>query len=123
MNPKLRQQRSVFLLFLGACFVALIVALPIVTAQTQGQVKKQETQTQQAIQEQSAQKQSAAAGASAEHPDFDQADRNKDGFVDKSEAGVIPGLSANFERADRSRDGKLDREEFAKGLQILQVRR
>ena len=71
----------------------------------------------------SREKQSAAAGASAEHPDFDQADRNKDGFVDKSEAGVIPGLSANFERADRSRDGKLDREEFAKGLQILQVRR
>ena len=113
MNPKLRQQRSVFLLFLGACFVAIIAALPIVTAQTQIQAqKKQETQ-----------KQSAAAGASAEHPDFDQADRNKDGFVDKSEAGVIPGLSANFERADRSRDGRLDREEFAKGLQILQVRR
>jgi len=35
----------------------------------------------------------------------------------------VPGLSANFERADRSRDGKLDREEFAKGLEILQVRR
>jgi EF hand len=117
MNPKLRQQRSVFLLFLGACFVALMAALPIVTAQTQQAQKKQE------MQQQSAEKQSAAAGASAEHPDFDQADRNKDGFVDKSESGVIPGLSANFERADRSRDGKLDREEFAKGLQILQVRR
>ena len=116
MNPKLRQQRSVFLLFLGACFVALMAALPIVTAQTQ-------IQKQQEMQKQSAEKQSAAAGASAEHPDFDQADRNKDGFVDKSEAGVVPGLSANFERADRSRDGKLDREEFAKGLQILQVRR
>ena len=115
MNPKLRQQRSVFLLFLGACFVALMAALPIVTAQTQVQAqKKQEAQKQQ---------QSAAAGASAEHADFEQADRNKDGFVDKSEAGVIPGLSANFERADRSRDGKLDREEFAQGLQILQVRR
>ena len=114
MNPKLRQQRSVFLLFLGACFVALMAALPIVTAQTQVLAqKKQEMQKQQ----------SAASGASAEHPEFDQADRNKDGFVDKSEAGVIPGLSANFERADRSRDGKLDREEFAKGLQILQVRR
>ena len=118
MNPKLRQQRSVFLLFLGACFVALIAALPIVTAQTQIQAQKK-----QELQKQEMQKQSAAAGASAEHPDFDQADRNKDGFVDKSEAGVVPGLSANFERADRSRDGKLDREEFAKGLQILQVRR
>ena len=38
--------------------------------------------------------------------------------MDKSEAGVVPGLSANFERADRNRDGKLDRAEFDKGLQI-----
>ena len=114
MNPRLRQQRSVFLLFLGACFVALMAALPIVAAQTQP--KKAE-----------AAKPSAAAGATAsaptDNPSFEQADRNKDGFVDKSEAGVVPGLSANFERADRSRDGKLDPEEFAKGLEILQVRR
>jgi Ca2+-binding EF-hand superfamily protein len=43
--------------------------------------------------------------------------------VDKSEAGVVPGLSANFERADRDKDGRLDRGEFAEGLRILQVRR
>lgn len=121
MNPKLRQQRSVFLLFLGACFVALMAALPIVTAQ---QIQKQQPRKEAAAQSAA---QSASGGASAalpvEGPGFEQADRNKDGFVDKSEAGVVPGLSANFERADRSRDGKLDREEFAKGLQILQVRR
>jgi hypothetical protein len=116
MNPKLRQQRSVFLLFLGASFICLMAALPIVTAQVQedSAVRKAEG--------------SAAAGATAPAPaedamPFDRADRNKDGFVDKSESGVVPGLSANFERADRSRDGKLDREEFAQGLQILQVRR
>ena len=111
----LRQQRTVFLLFLGACFVALMGALPIVTAQTQ-----QQMQTKQLA------GQSAAGGATAsnpDHPGFDKADRNKDGFVDKSEAGVVPGLSANFERADRNRDGKLDAQEFDKGLQILQVRR
>ena len=114
MNPRLRQQRSVFLLFLGACFVALIAALPIVTAQ----VHKDDAQTP-----------SAAGGATQAAPapehanDFDKADRNKDGFLDKSESGMVPGLSANFERADRNRDGKLDREEFAQGLQILQVRR
>jgi hypothetical protein len=117
MNPNLRQQRNVFLLFLGACFVALMAALPIVTAQTQVQMKKEAKEASP----------SAAAGATAPSASaaeaFDQADRNKDGFVDKSEAGVVPGLSANFERADRSRDGKLDREEFAKGLEILQVRR
>ena len=114
MNPRLRQQRSVFVLFLGACFVALIAALPIVTAQ----VHKDDPQSP-----------SAAGGATKPAPepehanDFDKADRNKDGFLDKSESGMVPGLSANFERADRNRDGKLDREEFAQGLQILQVRR
>jgi hypothetical protein len=111
----LRQQRTVFLLFLGACFVALVGALPIVTAQTQQQMEKKQAVSQ-----------SAAGGATAsnpDHPGFDKADRNRDGFVDKSEAGVVPGLSANFERADRNRDGKLDADEFAKGLQILQVRR
>jgi hypothetical protein len=118
MNPKLRSQRSVFLLFLGACFVALMAALPIVTAQTQKHLKKDAQSAGASA--------SAAGGASAPAETlsaFDQADRNKDGFIDKSEAGVVPGLSANFERADRSRDGKLDREEFAKGLEILQVRR
>jgi hypothetical protein len=111
----LRQQRNVFLLFLGACFVALMCALPIVTAQTQQQVQNKQVAGQ-----------SAAAGSTAsssEFPGFEKADRNKDGFVDKSESGVVPGLSANFERADRNRDGKLDAGEFEKGLQILQVRR
>jgi hypothetical protein len=103
----------VFLLFLGACFVALMAGLPIVTAQ----VHKEK------------QSQSAAGGATAPAPapehagDFDKADRNKDGFLDKSESGIVPGLSANFERADRNRDGKLDHAEFDGGLQILQVRR
>jgi hypothetical protein len=114
MNQRLRRQRTAFLVYLGACFVALMAALPIVTAQTeQQQLKKQEAKAPP----------SAAAGASAEQPAFEQVDRNKDGFVDKSEAGAVPGLSANFERADRSRDGKLDPEEFLRGLQILQVRR
>jgi hypothetical protein len=114
MNTRLRERRSVFLLFLGACFVALMTALPIVIAQ----VQKEEMPKKEA-----APSSSAAGGASAEAPDFDRADRNKDGIVDKSEAGVVPGLSANFERADRNKDGKLDRDEFAEGLRILQVRR
>jgi hypothetical protein len=113
MNGPLRQLRSVFLLFLGAAFVALMAGLPLVVAQTQEEKKP-----------------AAAEGATApapapapEHPGFEQADRNKDGFVDKSESGVVPGLSANFERADRNRDGRLDKAEFEKGLQILEVRR
>jgi Ca2+-binding EF-hand superfamily protein len=109
MRQNLRPQRNVFLLFLGATFVALMMALPLVTAQTQEQKQEQKPVPQAAQQ--------------LDHPGFEQADRNKDGQVDKSEAGVVPGLSANFERADRNRDGKLDRGEFDKGLQILQVRR
>ena len=111
MRQNLRPQRNVFLLFLGAIFVALMTALPLVTAQTQ-----------QSSEEKPA-PQPSQPSQPLDHPGFEQADRNKDGHVDKSEAGVVPGLSANFERADRNRDGKLDRAEFDKGLQILQVRR
>jgi hypothetical protein len=112
MKQRIRKQRSVFLLFLGACFVALITALPIVTAQVQKDVVDKAPASS-----------SAAAGTSTDVPDFDRADRNKDGIVDKNEAGVVPGLSANFERADRNKDGKLDRDEFQEGLRILEVRR
>jgi hypothetical protein len=115
MRQNLRPQRNVFLLFLGATFVSLMMALPLVTAQTQPQEQKQEQKQDQ--------KPALQAAQQLDHPGFEQADRNKDGQVDKSEAGVVPGLSANFERADRNRDGKLDRTEFDKGLQILQVRR
>jgi hypothetical protein len=112
MRPKLRRERNAFLLFLGACSVALMAALPIVSAQTQPAPKNEP-----------AEKPVAAAGATVEHPSFEQLDRNKDGVVDKSEAGGMPGLSAMFERADRSKDGKLDPEEYAKGIEILSVRR
>jgi EF hand len=112
MNQR-RQERNVFLLFLGASLVAVMAALPLVVAQTHQTKAPNETV-----------KPSAAAGASQnDDPSFARIDRNKDGFVDKSEAGVVPGMSANFERADRNRDGKLDEAEFAKGLEILSVRR
>jgi hypothetical protein len=117
MSQHLRHGRNIFLLFLGASFVALMAALPLVTAQTQSQTEKKEPASQPAAPV------ASTPAPSAEYPSFEQADRNKDGFVDKSEAGVVPGLSANFERADRSKDGKLDKAEFAKGLEILQVRR
>ena len=103
-------------MFLGACFMALMAGLPIVTASLTGSYAVAQAQK------------SAAGGSTApapgtDQPSFERADRNKDGFVDKSEAGVVPGLSANFERADRNRDGRLDKAEFGKGLEILQVRR
>jgi hypothetical protein len=114
MTRDLRGRRTVFMLFLGATFVALMSALPLVVAQNTPQPEPKPSASQGAT---------APSPTAPEHPGFEQADRNKDGFLDKSEAGVIPGLSANFERADRDRDGKLDKAEFEKGLQILQVRR
>jgi hypothetical protein len=109
--------RNLFLLFLGATFVAVMAGLPLVaTSQAQAPKKEKEAAVP-------APQQAAPAPPPSDQPNFEQADRNKDGQVDKSEAGVVPGLSANFERADRNKDGKLDKEEFAKGLQILQVRR
>jgi len=88
-----------------------MTALPLVVAQNQPPPEEKPAPQAQAQQD------------PLDHPSFEQADRNKDGYLDKSESGVIPGLSANFERADRNRDGKLDKAEFQKGLQILQVRR
>lgn len=117
MSPNRRAQRNVFTLFVGTAFIALVCALPIVTAQTQQQEKNAPAAGG------ATRSPAAAARPATEYPGFAQADRNKDGVVDKSEAGVVPGLSANFERADSSRDGKLDEVEFARGLEILQVRR
>jgi hypothetical protein len=115
MDPNHRPQRNVFLLFLGTVFVALMSALPLVVAQNAPQPEAKAPDAAQGA--------TARQTAGDDNPSFDQADRNHDGFLDKSEAGRIPGLSANFERADRNRDGKLDQAEFEKGLQILQVRR
>ena len=115
MDPNHRPQRNVFLLFLGTIFVALMSALPLVVAQNAAQPAEKAA--------------TAAQGATArqalvdDRARFEEADRNGDGLLDKSEAGRIPGLSAMFERADRNRDGKLDKAEFEKGLQILQVSR
>lgn len=121
MSKQRRQGRNLFLLFLGVTFAAVMAGLPLVTT-SQAQAPKKEAEAAAPV-PQPAQGSTAPARPSTEQPSFEQADRNKDGQVDKSEAGVVPGLSANFERADRNKDGKLDQTEFAKGLQILQVRR
>ena len=77
MKKTLRPQRNVFLLFLGAIFVALMSALPLVVAQNQQPAEEKPAP------------QAARPPAALDHPGFEQADRNKDGHVDKSEARVI----------------------------------
>jgi hypothetical protein len=55
---------------------------------------------------------SAAAERPRSGADFEKVDANKDGGVDKKEAGAVPGLLAAFDKADANHDGRLDRSEF-----------
>jgi EF hand len=104
MNLRLRQQRTTFLLFLGAVYLSLMAALPIVTAaMPQLRYRAQESATSQ--------------------PTFEQLDRNRDGYIDQKEAAVLPGLLVIFNEADRRADGRLDKVEYAKALAMLDERK
>jgi len=104
MNPRLRQQRSTFLLFMGAVYVSLMAALPLATAQLS--IARY-----------------AMSEPSAGQPTFEQLDRNRDGYVDRREAAALPGLEAVFDAADRRARGKLDKVEYAKALAMLDERK
>ena len=97
MNLRLRQERTVFLLFLGAVFTSLMSALPLVTAAlgTPRYVAVPQPIT------------------------FEQLDRNRDGYVDRKEAEAQPGLSSVFDNADRHPDGRLDKVEYAKARALI----
>jgi Ca2+-binding EF-hand superfamily protein len=99
MNQRLRQERSVFLLFLGAMFVSLISALPILTATLNAARRAQVEQHTVAT--------------------FEQLDRNHDGYVDRGEALALPQLDRVFNEADRRPDGRLDQVEYAKALALI----
>jgi len=43
-----------------------------------------------------------------------EADKNKDGYISKSEADASPALSQQFSTLDKNNDGKLSAEEYAK---------
>jgi hypothetical protein len=123
MNRRLRSPQSVFLSALATGVVAIAIVFPPLLATV--------PLAAVAVGEKPAatpEKPAAAAGTTApskplrpDLPTFEQVDRNKDGFVDKSESGVVPGLSANFEKADTNKDGKLDKVEFAKALATLDL--
>ena len=99
MNQRLRQERSVFLLFLGAMFVSLMSALPIVTV-TLPSARPAQLEPRAVV-------------------TFEQLDRNHDGYVDRGEALALPQLDRVFNEADRRPDGRLDKVEYAKALALI----
>ena len=100
MNQRLRQERTVFLLFLAAVFVSLMSALPIVTA-TLPTVRYAQAEQRSTV------------------VTFESLDRNRDGYVDRAEALALPGLDRVFNEADRRPDGRLDKVEYAKALALI----
>jgi len=44
--------------------------------------------------------------------EFDKLDKNKDGFIDKTEAVMEPRLLAEWTKVDTNKDGKVSRDEF-----------
>lgn len=104
MNARLRQQRSTFLLFLGAIYVSLMAALPVVSAQLSGG-------------------RYAMSATNGVQPTFEQLDRNRDGYIDRREAATLPGLKAVFDAADRHLRGRLDKVDYAKALAMLDERK
>ncbi len=43
---------------------------------------------------------------------FKAIDANADGYISAEEAKAVEGLAAQFEQADRNKDGRLDRKEY-----------
>jgi hypothetical protein len=106
MNLRQRHHRNGYWLFLSLVALAILLPIPLLNAQSVNQGNTKAPPAPVVV-------------VDNPRPDFDRVDRNKDGFIDKSEAGMVQGLSANFEKVDRNRDGKLDREEFNRGLVIV----
>jgi hypothetical protein len=95
MNARLRRQRNEFLVFLAGTYVSLLCALPVVAGNL-------------------AFAQRMRANVSMESLTFEQLDRNRDGYVDRSEAQSIDGLGAAFGDAER-----LNKVQFAHALGVM----
>ena len=98
MTFRQRFSRTLFVMFLAGAFAFVAAALPFSAAFAAGDPPML-----------------AQSGI----PTFEQADRNRDGLVDKTEAAAVPGLTAVLEQADRNKDGKLDKMEFGQAAALM----
>ena len=85
-KSRIRRERNAFFALLGFALAALLLPLPYMTVK-------------------------ASPNAT---PIFDLVDRNRDGYLDRKEAAVVPGLVASFDKMDRNGDGRIDRVEYAR---------
>jgi len=99
MNFRLRQERNafVFLLVVATPLVLLTAPLPYLSGLATANKSLERARFQPVNVEQA----------------FARADRDRDGYIDASEAGLIPGLVPLFALIDRNGDGKIDRQELA----------
>lgn len=61
----------------------------------------------------------AQAQAADSEAVFTRLDANRDGVIDREEAGRLPGLMSVFGQADANSDGKLDKPELQSALQLI----
>ena len=67
-----------------------------------------------------AERHSAAAGRTAPAKTFEELDRDRDGWLVRSEAVKLAGLAMVFERADANGDARLSKVEYAQALALLE---
>ena len=60
----------------------------------------------------------ATASAKVLDAAFAKADTNKDGKLDKKEAGMMPAIANKFDQLDTNADGSISREEFSKAAGV-----
>jgi hypothetical protein len=98
-QKRLREQRSAFLFFLTFAFVYLVAGLPVAAGKLGP---------------------GAHAARHALLPGFAELDRNRDGYVDSSEAAAYPAYAGTFSWADADADGRLSAAEYGAALRRLE---
>jgi hypothetical protein len=113
----MQKRRVAFAIYVGACCAAILLA-PTIVGALEPALATQPKAGAASVGASAAPRSEPQPAAEAVHS-FDDCDRNGDGWLDKSEAGGVPGLSANFERADADGDGRLSRQEFDRAMPLL----